>query len=97
LSSDVVFWLYCQGALPADDFGGLWIAHLTSEPVGVVLDMAAPLIAPYDLILGISFVITWSCPGELAALEDFPEVVNCIWDYFHSPRRAAVRTAPLTC
>jgi hypothetical protein len=111
-SGDVVCWLYCHGALPADHFGGLWVAHLTGEAIAVVPGMAArligarvagierllclslPLLRPsleagqvlaYEDILGISFFVTWSFPAELAALDDFPEMVGFIWDYFESP------------
>jgi hypothetical protein len=47
--------------------------------------LEADQVLQYEDILGISFLITWSFPAELAALEDFSEIVNFIWDYFNSP------------
>jgi hypothetical protein len=50
--------------------------------------LGEPTPPPDDVILRISFLITWSCPGALAALEEFSDVVNFIWDSFHSPEES---------
>jgi hypothetical protein len=34
----------------------------------------------YEDVLGISFLIAWSSPMELAALDGFPQTLNFIWE-----------------